>query len=44
MGNSHEAVLKAADVVIDSNDTDAIAFFLEGEFCVERGRLTPRQR
>lgn len=43
MGNSHEAVLKAADVVLDTNDTDAIAFFLECEFRVEKGRLTHRR-
>jgi hydroxymethylpyrimidine pyrophosphatase-like HAD family hydrolase len=41
MGNAHKAVLEAADVVIDANSTDAIAFFLDNQFVVREGKLVP---
>ena len=42
MGNSHADLLPSADVVIGTNDTDAIAAFLDGEFTVQGNMLVPR--
>jgi Cof subfamily protein (haloacid dehalogenase superfamily) len=43
MSNGHAELLGSADVIIDSHDTDAIAFYLDGEFDLREGVLTARR-
>jgi len=43
MSNGHPELLASADVIIDSHDTDAIAFYLDGEFDLCQGALTARR-
>lgn len=43
VSNGHPELLSAADVIIDNHDTDAIAFYLDGEFYLEKGTLIARR-